>query len=111
MDANQLRNGAELFAELDPMMQISSMLTFLFIAQRGIASQKDVENMLGLSNAAASRNVSYWAEHKKFGVEGYGFVERFEDPRDRRAKLLRLTPAGKRFYDKIKEKRYAKTSE
>ncbi len=110
MDVNILTREIETFADVDPEMQITTMLVFLFIAQRGVCTQKDVEIGLGLTNATASRNVSYWCDHKAFNVEGIGFVERTEDPRDRRYKLLRLTKAGMKFYDKVKADKHGKTA-
>ena len=101
MSSVALSSGVELFAELDPHMQLTTMLTFLFIAQRSEVSQKTIETHLGFSNAAASRNVSYWSDLKKYGVPGQGFVERFENPTDRREKLIRLTDRGQAFYDRV----------
>lgn len=102
MDVNTLTREIETFADVDPEMQIHTMLVFLFIAQRGTCTQKDLEVSLGLTNATASRNVSYWCERKTYTQEGIGFVERTEDPRDRRYKLLRLSKAGQKFYAKVK---------
>jgi DNA-binding MarR family transcriptional regulator len=101
-DVNVLTRDVESFAELDPHMQLSTMLTFLFVAQRGECIQKDVEQALGFSNAAASRNISYWTESKKFEEPGLGMIERVEDPRDRRQKNLRLTKRGTEFYNKLR---------
>lgn len=90
------------FAKVDPEINATMILIFLFVAQRGLCTQKDVEVSLGLTNATASRGVSWWCEVKRFGKEGAGYVERHEDPKDRRYKLLQLTPAGKKFYEKLR---------
>lgn len=103
IDTNVGLNLAESFAELDTTMQISNMLTFLYVARRGVCSQKDIELALGLSNAAASRNISYWCERKRYGVEGHGFIHREMDPKDNRQKLLSLTDEGKVFYDSLRQ--------
>lgn len=58
MDINALSREIETFADIDPEMQVTTMLVFLFIAQRGVCTQKDVEVGLGLTNGTASRNVS-----------------------------------------------------
>ncbi|MGJ0513740.1 MarR family winged helix-turn-helix transcriptional regulator [Methylocystis sp.] len=102
MDTNLLRREVEAFAKINPEVNANMILAFLFIAQRGVCVQKDLEVNLGLTNASASRLVSWWTDVKRFGIDGVGFVERTEDPRDRRYKLLRLTPAGKKFYDKLR---------
>lgn len=103
IDTNMGLNLAESFAQIDTTMQVSNMLTFLYVARRGVCTQKDIELALGLSNAAASRNVSYWTERKRYGVEGRGFIQRELDPKDQRHKLLSLTKEGQEFYKKLKE--------
>lgn len=108
MDPNALINEIETFADIDPEMQIATMLTFLYVARRGTCNQKDIELELGMSNAAASRNVSYWSDFKIRNRPGLGFIRREEDPMDRRYKVLTLTDKGKAFYQRIVEREYAK---
>jgi DNA-binding MarR family transcriptional regulator len=108
MDPNALIREVESFADIDPEMQIATMLTFLYVARRGTCFQKDIELELGLSNAAASRNVAYWSDFKIRDVPGYGFISREEDPMDRRYKRLTLTDKGKAFYQRILERDYGK---
>ena len=38
----------------------------------------------------------------RLAAGGLGYVERAEDPIDRRSKILRLTLKGKKFYDKLR---------
>lgn len=108
MDQNLVVEELNTFGKLDPNMQLQTMLVFLTVARRGQCTQKDIELELGLTNASASRNVSYWTELKIWpkgedeAIAGMGLIERIEDPRDRRYKLLRLTPAGKKFYTKLR---------
>lgn len=106
MDPNVLIREVETFADIDPEMQIATMLTFLYVARRGVCTQKDIELELGLSNAAASRNVSYWAEQKIRDKPGIGFIRREDDPMDRRFKRLSLTDKGKAFYQRLLEREY-----
>jgi DNA-binding MarR family transcriptional regulator len=110
MDPNIFTREVEEFSRVDPEMQLSTMLTFLEIAKRGHCTQKDIELVLGLTNASASRNVGYWCEWQRHQVPGRGFVTREENPEDRRYKLLRLTPKGKAFYERLRRKDYGKTS-
>ena len=109
MDPHTLIQKAEAFTDLDPLMSINHMLTFLYIARRGTASQQDIELELGLTGASASRNISYWTDMKFYGKPGHGFIERFEDPQDRRYKLVRLSRTGREFYDMIRSGPHAKT--
>ena len=101
MDINSTVEGVEAFGQIDPNMSLTAMLVFLFVARRGICNQQDIEIGLGLTSSSATRNVAYWSEAKTFSVPGQGFVVREEDPRDRRSKLVRLTPKGKAFYHKL----------
>ena len=110
MDVLQFAREAEAFADINPEMQLNTLLTFLFVAQRGSCNQKDLEVALGLSNATASRNVSYWTDSKRYGVDGVGFIDRVEDPQDRRYKLLTLSAKGRKFYQKIRDKDYGKAT-
>jgi len=105
MDTHLILEGTEEFAKLDPHMQLNMVRTFLYIAHRGISNQQDIELLLGTNPASASRNVAYWTDVKHGGFAGFGFIEREEDPRDRRSKLLRLTAEGKKFYQKLQAKR------
>lgn len=108
MDVNRLVNLLEVFAEIDPNISMPSVLTFLYIARRGKVVQKDIELALGLSGVATSRNVSYWADMKFRDKPGKGFVERYEDPMNRRFKVIQLTPEGKAFYQKLLESEHGK---
>lgn len=108
MDVNVLINLMEEFAEIDPTISMPSILTFLYIARRGKVLQKDIELALGLSGAAASRNISYWTDMKFRDKPGKGFVERYEDPMNRRFKVIQLTPEGKAFYQKLLEAEHGK---
>lgn len=110
MDMNEFRNSLELFSEIDPEMQLPTMLTFLYVAGMGSCTQKEVEEALGLSNAASSRNVSYWT-HRRFDRRpGVGFIKREEDENDRRYKMITLTPAGRVFYAKLTGTKHGKTN-
>lgn len=108
MDMNELLNTLELFAEIDPNMQVSTAMTFLYVARRPGCTQKDVETAFRMTNAAASRNVSYWTSMKLYNTPGVGFLQREEDPQDRRFKILTLTQAGQTFVKRMEGRFYAK---
>ena len=55
-------------------------------------SVSDVGSQLGISNAAASQLVH--------GLVRQGYIERSEDPHDRRAKRLKLSPQGRALIEK-----------
>ena len=90
----------EHFKNLDSEMSISAALALLYAEQA--ETQRDVETRLGMSNAAASRNVSYWTEWKRYQVAGMNMVETREKPEDRRYRLISYTPKGEAFVEQIR---------
>ena len=109
MDLNELTNALETFSKIDPEVQIQTMMCFLYVAKRGKCSQKGVELDLKLTNAAASRNISYWTDRRFDRKPGKDFIERREDDHDRRYKVLQLTLKGQSFLDKLTGERHGKT--
>lgn len=89
------------FQSIDENMSVSCALALLYSSK--LNEQKTLEKSLGLSNAAASRNVAYWSKHFKHGVEGKDFIETYEDPVDRRNRLIRLKPKGNAFFERVRE--------
>lgn len=103
MDVNMLSKTLNYISnEIDSELQIQTLQTFLFIALRSSCGQKDIETHFGMSNASASRNVSYWTDRRFDRKPGFGFVERVEDSYDRRYKNLSLTDKGAAFFDRLK---------
>jgi DNA-binding MarR family transcriptional regulator len=88
--------------EVEPEMQISTLRVLLLIAMKGKCAQSDIEQELGISNAAASRNVSYWTDRRADRKPGLGFVTRHEDDYDRRYKVLTLSKKGVSFIEKLR---------
>lgn len=101
MDTRILDKTLELFASIDPELQIQTIRVFLFVAIKGSCVQKDVETGLGMTNPSASRNVSYWTDLRFDKKAGKGFISRHDDVSDRRHKVLMLTKKGKEFYEKV----------
>jgi DNA-binding MarR family transcriptional regulator len=95
------RRGVDHFALIAPHMQLSTMMIFLFVAERGPCTQKEVERQFGLSNASASRNIGYWSDPEDGDAVGAGLIERQVDPTDKRRRLLRLTPRGTEFFTRF----------
>jgi DNA-binding MarR family transcriptional regulator len=111
MDINLFRNALESFQEIDSDMSLPTIMAFLFVAQREKCTQREVELELGLTNAGASRNVSYWTDRRFDRKPGVGFIDRTEDDYDRRYKVLRLTSKGQSFYDNLRGlSKHGKTS-
>jgi DNA-binding MarR family transcriptional regulator len=88
--ANLLKSGnADVFrslADLELSLTQVKVLHMIEDAEEGELSIGQVAESVGLSLPAASRSVD--------GLLTRGFVERREDPHDRRARRVRILPAG-----------------
>ena len=96
-----LTTSRDIFHELEKagisITQIKS-LTFLAEAEEPL-SMKALSDVMGLSVPGISRAVD--------GLVQRGEVTRVEDPRDRRSKLLSITPRGRRTYERVLATRMA----
>lgn len=110
MNVNDLRNALEVFAEIDPEIQLQTMLVLLHVASVGSCSQKSLETALGLSPASASRNASYWTDRRFDRKPGAGFIRKDDDPHDQRTKNLTLTSKGTHFIEQLRGSSNGKTS-
>lgn len=103
LNLTELRRALELIGEeVDPEIQLTTLAAFLFVAERGECTQKEVEEGLSINNASASRNVSYWTNRRHDRQPGMGFIERREDDYDRRFRRLTLTEKGRAFADQLR---------
>lgn len=104
MHPNTIIDICDLLAkDVDSELQLQTLRCFLFVASRGTCSQRDLEISLKLTNASASRNISYWTDRRFDRRPGKDFIERVEDEYDRRFKVLTLTKKGKEFLNKLRE--------
>lgn len=87
----------EAFRRFDPDMPIQYALSFLTIAQNEGLSMGDLAQRLGIAQSSASRNIAALSRWHSFGKEGHDLVEALEDPRERRRKIVSLTPRGHRL--------------
>lgn len=105
MELNQIIRTLRRFNDIDPKMQVSTILTFLEIAKaegeaRDISVQ-DIERLVGLKSGTASRNVYYWAGGHKDMAGGFELVNASISSEDRRRRELRLTAKGKTFLTRL----------
>lgn len=103
MQMREFIKGLEFLSTIDKDMQLSTALTLLYAAEREGQHQNDIEERTGMSNAAISRNVSYWSKWKRHKVAGHNMMESLIDPQDRRYRLLMLTNKGTAFINRLKE--------
>lgn len=93
-----LLKAIERFREIDAEMQAQSIAVLLKVAKHPVPiKMADIAEELGLSQSTVSRNVAYLGDWNRHKTKGHGLLEAYEDPMERRRKLVRLTAKGKRF--------------
>lgn len=80
---------------VDPDIPLAAVHCVFWVALNEGKTQVDLRNSTGMSSSSASRNLAYLSKHHRLGKEGLGLIEWVENPADRRAKLLYLTPRGR----------------
>ena len=105
---SKLISALSRFSQYDNKMQLSTILTLLYVAQHedekeGVTT-KNLQDWVGLLSGTATRNAYYWADgHKDMPNSGYGLLEVMIHPDDRRRRILKLTPKGRAFISQIEE--------
>ena len=98
-DAIQLIQGiSQLEAEM-PLQQLHVLL-LIAKAEEG-SSLTDLAREAGIGLATASRYVSALGKQNRHREEGLLLVESFEDPMERRKKIIRLTDKGRLALNKL----------
>lgn len=82
--------------EIDAEMPLPQVHCFLIIAEAedGL-SLTELANKASVGLATASRYVGFLGKINRFREDGHQLVESFEDPTERRKKIIRLTGRGK----------------
>jgi len=90
--------------KFDTQIEAQAVAVFFFVAihggRDGVAMQT-ISEELDIAQSSVSRNAYKLGDvnrHKKIGV---GLLETFEDPMERRRKLVRLTSKGKRVHSTL----------
>lgn len=89
-------------AKIEPEMPLQQLHCLLVIAQseEGM-SLTDISQKVGIGLATASRYVAALGKQNRHREEGLLLVESFEDPMERRKKIIRLTKKGKAAINKL----------
>jgi DNA-binding MarR family transcriptional regulator len=97
-------SSPELFRMLGELgLSFTQMKALHLLLEGGDVNVKDVAERLAMSLPAMSRALD--------GLVGRGYVERLESPTDRRARLVRLLPAGRAILTEIEQSRLAALEE
>ncbi|MFD2261621.1 MarR family winged helix-turn-helix transcriptional regulator [Lacibacterium aquatile] len=93
----------EEFRKLDPDLPIQYALSFLTLASNEGLSLGELASRLDIAQSSASRNVAALSAWHSFGKPGLDLVEAKEDPRERRRKLVTLTPKGHELIERLRD--------
>lgn len=89
-------------SKLEPEMPLQQLHCLLVIAQSDDGlSLTEVAQKVGIGLATASRYVAALGKQNRHREEGLLLVEAFEDPMERRKKIIRLTKKGKIALEKL----------
>jgi DNA-binding MarR family transcriptional regulator len=90
--------------KFDPQIESQAIAIFFLVgleAGKDGISMQDIANKLDLAQSSVSRNVFKLSFNNK--NRNIGLVESFEDPKERRRKLVILSPKGKMVFDTLKD--------
>jgi DNA-binding MarR family transcriptional regulator len=89
-------------ARIESEMPLQQLHCLLVIAQakEGL-SLTEIAQKVGISLATASRYVAALGKQNRHREEGLLLIESFEDPMERRKKIIRLTSKGKAAINKL----------
>jgi len=105
-NANLLKIIEEM-RKFDNQIEAQAIAVFFFVAthsdkQEGIAMQT-ISEELDMAQSSVSRNCYKLADVNRHKKTGIGLVQTFEDPMERRRKLVSLTAKGKRVHNTLLE--------
>jgi DNA-binding MarR family transcriptional regulator len=102
---HMIRSSApELFRRLGELgLSFTQMKALHFLRESDGVQVKEIADKIGMSFPAMSRALD--------GLVQRGYVERLESEKDRRAKLVRLLPAGRAALDEIERARVSAMEE
>ena len=85
-------------------VELTTILALLYVA-RGEDTSLGVGKRLNLTSGSSSRTISRLRDIATRSGHGYGFIESADDWRDRRNKVLSLTPKGEDIVRRVLEAR------
>ena len=100
----RLEQIVEALRSVDPEMQLQQVLVFLKVINAGDegVSTEVIRKSMDLPQSSASRAVAALSDWSYLKRPGLGLVTMKEDLMDRRSKIVKLSPKGKRLAELIK---------
>lgn len=98
---NRLAGAIEELRSINPELPAQTAMTFLVVALNPGLKIGDIGDRLGVSHAAASRNVGALGSGVRGGAAGLNLIATEESPEDSRAKVVNLTSKGMRLAEKL----------
>lgn len=88
-----------MFRAMDAEMQLQTVMTYLVVASRDPrpVAMSDLSKKLGIAQASVTRNVQALSGTNRHGKRGHGLLHTWVDAKDRRLKMVELTPQGRRI--------------
>ena len=93
---DRMLQAVEAFRQFDPEMPAQTISVFLAIAYHGEISMARLKTLLGIAQSSVSRNVSMLSATTRHGKPGPNLLRSWENPDNRREKLVTLTVQGRR---------------
>jgi DNA-binding MarR family transcriptional regulator len=91
----------DVFRELDPMMPIGQVAFFLTAAKNEEMTLSEIAERSGLAIATASRYLANLTGLDRYKQEGLNLLDAYDNPMNRRQKLVVLTDAGRKLFSKL----------
>ena len=104
--SNNLLKIIEEMRKFDPQLEAQAISVFFYAADKGGkdgVAQQAISEALDIAQSSVSRNCYKLATINRHRKVGIGLLENFEDPMERRRKLVRLTAKGRRVHNTLLE--------
>lgn len=97
----------KIFQRFDREVPAQLIATFLYIAIHDGCHKQSIEQALKMEPGSASRNTDWLSRyHRLENKPGLHLIIKYDDPVDRRRKMVKLTNKGKALIQEIKEALY-----
>jgi DNA-binding MarR family transcriptional regulator len=99
----KIRSSLKPFKKLRDNMPLQYVRTFLLVAGGEGLNVSTYATRAGTSQALMTRHIQDLGETNRYHEEGLGLLEVYDDPKDRRNRLIRLSVNGKALVDEMCE--------